>query len=134
MATASSVYAAVKAALTSAGVAAYDGPAEDLPVDDDGLVAQAAVLWPSRLNTYTRMNGHNSGATDRQTIICVGATTLDALAVADKVEAAIGGLMLSPKGGTLQQVDDVPRLPEPEPNADPVRVSLAVEYAAITKG
>ena len=133
MATATSVFAAIKAALTAAGLAAYDGPADDLPTAADGLVAQAAVLWPSRLNQYSRMNGHNSGASDRVTVTCVGPTVRDALAVADKVDAALGGLMLSAKGGTLRQTA-VSGAPVPEPNADPVRVSIAVEYSAITKG
>jgi hypothetical protein len=131
--TTTSVHALIKAALTAAGVTAVDGPAVDLPAGVDGLVAQAAVLWPApRLNSYTRMTGTRSGGADRIVITCVGATNNDALAVADKVEAAIGGLVLSAKGGTLRQT--AATQPVPEPNADPVRVSLAVEYSTITKG
>lgn len=133
MPTTTSVHAAIMAALTGAGVAAVYGPADDLPTGADGLLAQAAVLWPApRLNAYTRMEGTSSGGTDRVIIHCVGATARDALAVADKVEAAIGGMVLSDKGGTLRQV--IALAPEPEPNADPVRVSMAVEYTTITKG
>jgi hypothetical protein len=133
MTTTTSVHALIRAALVAAGVNAVDGPATDLPADADGLVAQAAVLWPvPRLNAYTRANGESSGGTDRVVITCVGATVRDALAVADKVEAAIGGMRLSAKGGTLRQA--VATSPVPEPNADPVRVSLAVEYTTITKG
>jgi hypothetical protein len=133
MTTTTSVHAAIMAALTGAGVAAVYGPADDLPVAVDGLLAQAAVLWPApRLNTYTRMVGTRSGGADRIVITCVGATARDALAVADKVEAAIGGMVLSAKGGTLRQT--AATSPVPEPNADPVRVSLAVEYSTITKG
>jgi hypothetical protein len=131
--TTTSVHALIKAALTAAGVVAVDGPAVDLPAGVDGLVAQAAVLWPApRLNSYTRMTGTRSGGADRIVITCVGATNNDALAVADKVEAAIGGMVLSAKGGTLRQT--AATQPVPEPNADPVRVSLAVEYSTITKG
>ncbi len=133
MTTTTSVHAAIGAALTAAGVAWVYGPADDLPTGADGLLAQAAVLWPApRLNDYSRMIGQRSGGTDRVLIHCVGATARDALAVADKVEAAIGGLVLSAKGGTLRQVLSL--APEPEPNADPVRVSMAVEYTTITKG
>lgn len=131
MSTTTSVHAQIKAAL-SAGVPTFDGPADDLPTVD-GLVGQAAILWPSpRLNTYTRMTGTRSGGTDRVRITCVGATNNDALAVADKVEAAIGGMRLSAKGGTLRQVFATD--PIVEPNADPRRVSLYVEYSTITKG
>lgn len=131
MTTTTAVHALIRAALVAAGVNAVDGPARDLPTDG-GLIAQAAVLWPSpRLHAYTRASGTSSGGTDVVTITCVGATTYDALAVADKVEAAIGGMRLSSKGGTLRQT--VATKPAPEPNADPVRVSLAVEYATVTK-
>lgn len=132
MDTTTSVHAQIRTALTNAGVYAVDGPAEDLPTSG-GVVAQAAVLWPSAgLHTYTRSTGTRSGRADRVTITCVGATSYDALAVADKVEAAIGGLRLSAKGGTLRQ--EFVTQPVPEPNADPRRVSLAVEYSTITKG
>jgi hypothetical protein len=133
MTTTTSVHELIKAALIDGDVAAVDGPAKKLPTNADGTIAQAAVLWPApRLNQYTRQSGTRSGGTDRVTITCVGATTRDALAVADKVEAAIGGMVLSPKGNPLRQtlVTD----PAPEPNANPVRVSLAVEYSTITKG
>ena len=132
MTTATGVHALIKAALVAAGVNAVDGPATNLPTDG-GLIAQAAVLWPSAgLYAYTRAVGTSSGRADTVTITCVGATARDALAVADKVEAAIGGMVTSAKGGTLRQT--AATAPAPEPNADPVRVSLSVEYSTITKG
>ena len=128
-----SVHAAILAALTGAGVHPVFGPVLDLPRASDGRVAPAAVVWPSaRLNAYRRTSGGRSGGDDRVTVICVGPTAFDALAVADKVDAALGGLVLSNKGGPLAQTATT--TPTPEPNADPVRVSLAVEYAATTKG
>jgi len=133
MSTTTSVHALIKAALLDGGVAAVDGPAKNLPTKADGTIAQAAVLWPSpRLNTYTRQSGTRSGGTDRVMVTCVGATTRDALAVADKVEAAIGGLVLPGKGAPLRQT--LATVPAPEPNSNPVRVSCAVEYSTITKG
>lgn len=133
MTTTTSVHATIRAALVAAGVHAVDGPATELPLDDDGLIAQAAVLWPgARLNQYTRATGTRSGGVDSLVAICVGATTRDALAVADRVEAAIGGLVTSPKGSPLRQTATSGR-PVPEPNADPVRVSLGVEYTTVTK-
>ena len=133
MTTTTSVHALIEAALIAAGVATFDGPAKNLPTKADGTIAQAAVLWPSpRLTQYTRQSGTRSGGNDRVTITCVGATTRDALAVADKVEAAIGGLVLSPKGNPLRQT--IATAPAPEPNSNPVRVSCAVEYTTITKG
>lgn len=132
MTTTTGVHALIKAALIDAGLNAVDGPAADLPTDG-GLIAQAAVLWPfPRAHAYTRASGLSSGGADRLIITCVGATNRDALAVADKVEAAIGGMRTSPKGGTLRQVTATQ--PAPEPNADPVRVSLALEYSTVTKG
>lgn len=133
MSTTTSVHALIKAALIAGGVAAVDGPAKNLPTNADGTIEQAAVLWPApRLNQYTRQSGTRSGGTDRVTITCVGATTRDALAVADKVEATIGGLVLSAKGNPLRQT--IATVPAPEPNSNPVRVSCAVEYSTITKG
>lgn len=133
MTTATAAHGAILDALTASGLYAVFGPADDLPTGGDGLIAQAAVLWPSPgLYQYTRTSGDSSGRGDAVTVICVGATVRDALAVADKVEAAIGGMRLSPKGGPLRQT--VATRPAAEPNADPVRVSMAVEYTATTKG
>lgn len=132
MTTTTSVHEQIKAWLEADGVNAVYGPATDLPTDD-GLIAQTAVLWPSpRAHAYTRASGDSSGGTDRVIVTCVGATVLDALAVAAAVEASIGGRHVSAKGGTLRQT--VATSPAPEPNSDPVRVSLAVEYSVITKG
>ena len=128
-----SVHAAILAALTGAGVHAVAHPALDLPRASDGRVAPAAVVLPNaRLNGYTRVSGGRSGGLDRVLVYCVGPTAFDALAVADKVDAALGGLVLSDKGGPLAQTATT--TPATEPNADPVRVSLAVEYTATTKG
>lgn len=134
--TVTSVHTEIKAALIAAGVYAVDGPADDLP-SDGGVVRQAAVLWPSPgFHAYTRVSGSSSGRIDRVLITCVGATTFDALAVADAVEAAVGGLRLS-GGDVLRQslvTQSLVTQPISEPNADPRRVSLAVEYTTITKG
>lgn len=125
------VHAQIKAALVAGGLHTVDGPAHDLPTEG-GLVAQAVVLWPSApLHQYTRASGTRSGRTDRVLLTCVGATTSDCLAVADKVEALIGGLRL-PSGGLLRQT--LATAPATEPSSDPARVSLAVEYTTITKG
>lgn len=127
----SALHEAVRSALVSAGVHAVYGPADDLPTVD-GLVGQAAVLWPSPgLHLRSRMNGSSASRGDRVTITCVGATALDALAAADAVEAAIGGMRVSVDGGVLTQT--VATLATAEPNSDPRRVSLAVEYAITTK-
>ena len=133
MATSTSVHSAILEALTDAGVYAVLGPADELPGGSDGRVAQAAVLWPqARFNDYGRASGGRSGGVDVVLVTCVGATTFDALAVADNVAAALGGLRLSDKGGTLAQT--IASTPAVEPNTDPVRVSLAVEYSTVTKG
>ena len=126
-------YDLVKAALTSAGVYAVDGPAKKLPTTADGWVAPAAVLYPAApFHQYRRSSGGSSGRELRLTVICVGHTADDALDVADAVESAIGGMVLPGKGGPLRQT--IATSPAPEPNADPVRVSMAVEYTTIRKG
>lgn len=133
MTTTTSILALIEAALIAGGVAAVDGPAKNLPTNADGRVGQFAVLWPdARLNRTTRMSGASSGGEDGVVVICGGATVRDALAVADKVHAALDGLVLSPKGSPLRQTARTRAAPEP--NADPVRVSCAVEYSTITKG
>ena len=129
--TVTAVHGEIKAALVAAGVYVVDGPADDLP-SVGGVVGQAAVLWPSPgFHNYTRVSGSSSGRVDRVLVTCVGATPFDALAVADAVESALGGLRLI-GGDVLRQT--LATQPSPEPNADPRRVSLAVEYTTITKG
>lgn len=131
MATSSKVHGEVKALLEAAGVHVEWGPARNLPTTQ-GLVGQAAVLWPAApINDHGRMCGSRSARTDLVVVTCVGATSLDALAVADRVEAALGGVRL-PSGGLLRQA--AASRPAAEPNSDPRRVSLGVEYSMITKG
>lgn len=128
------VHGRILDALNTAGTLhAQPGPAHDLPVDAAGRVLQAAVLWPSPGRPqYTRAAGASSGRVDTVRITCVGATANDAIAAADKVEAAIGGRRFADRGGplTFAYASD----PETEPGADPTRVSLLVEYTATTKG
>ena len=132
MTTQTAVFGLVEAALLAAGLHVVEGPATDLPTEG-GLIAQAVVLWPSAaLHDYDRMCGTRSGRSDRVRATCVGATARDALAVADKFEAAVGGMRTSAKGGTLRQT--LATDPVVEPNADPRRVSLYVEYSTTTKG
>ena len=64
MATATSVHAAILAALSGAGLYAVEGPADELPAGADGLVAQACVVYPHRLSYYARMSGGSSGKGD----------------------------------------------------------------------
>lgn len=131
MTTQTAAFGMVETAISGAGLYVTEGPADVLPTEG-GKVAQAVVLWPSAgLHQYTRMVGTRSGRSDRVRALCVGSSARDALAVADKLEAAIGGMRLSAKGGTLRQTFATD--PVAEPNADPVRVSLYVEYSTITK-
>lgn len=133
MTSSTAIHGAILAALAEAGIYAVFGPAESLPRDGDGLIGQAAVLYPAApAHDYTRSSGDSSGRRDRVTVVCVGATVRDALAMADKVEAAIGGMRPSSTGGTLHQITGT--APTLEPNTDPARVSMSVEYATTTKG
>lgn len=135
MPTTTSVHALIKAALVAEFDAdhAVDGPANDLPVGADGLIEQSVVIWPAPgLSRYSRAVGSSSGRDDRTRLSCVGATRFDALAALDRVEAAIGGMRTSAKGGTLRQVLVAEQ--GAEPNADPVRHLVYAEYTTTTKG
>lgn len=134
MTSATALQVSIRAALSAAGVHAVFGPADDLPLAPDGRVAQAAVLWPAAgLHQYSRATGTRSGRMDGVNVVCVGATSLDALAVAEAVEAAIGGMGHPGDGSPMRQAVAAGE-PTPEPNTDPVRVIYQVQYSTITKG
>ena len=134
MRSSTSVLAAIRAALVAAGVQAVDGPADELARTPDGLIAQFAVLWPlTPQHQYTRLCAGRSGRVDGVTVQCGGASAGDALAVVDKVESALGGLRL-PGGGVLLPSPFSAGGPLAEPNSDPVRVYMSVEYSVVTKG
>lgn len=127
------VHEEIRAALVAAGVTAVYGPAPSPPVRDDGMVGQAAVLWPSPGRVQqTRSSGRMSGREDRVQITCVGATVLDCLAAVSKVRAALVGVRL-PSGGLLIE-DPIAMQPTTEPNTDPVRVSVPLMFTCVTKG
>ena len=127
------VHEEIRAALVAAGVTAVYGPAPSLPVRDDGMVGQAAVLWPSPGRVQqTRSSGRMSGREDRVQVTCVGATVLDCLAAVSKVRAALVGVRL-PSGGLLIE-DPIAMQPTTEPNTDPVRVSVPLMFTCVTKG
>lgn len=135
MTTTTSIHELIKAALVAEFDAdhAVDGPADELPKGVGGLIEQSVVIWPAPgLTRYTRGSGESSGRDDKARMTCVGATRYDALAALDRVEAAIGGMRTSAKGGTLRQVLVTEQ--GAEPNADPVRHLIYAEYATTTKG
>lgn len=126
--TTTALHTTIRDTLTAAGIHAVIGPAPTLP---DTTGGQAAILWPHPpLGQYGRLSGGRSGRTHTLTVICVGHTTLDALAAADNVDNALAGLHVG--GGILTQTLAVP--PTPEPGAAPARVQVVVEYTVITKG
>lgn len=128
------VYFEVKDRLTSAGVAALDGPADDLPRDVHGLVADCVVMYPSPGEPHERrMGGGMSGRGDAVTILCVGHSPLDAANVANAVQTALDGYRL-PSGGLLVAGVGGATPPGIEPNADPQRASMPLEYRTVTKG
>lgn len=135
MTTTTSVHALIKAALVAEFDAdhAVDGPAKELPRNADGLIEQSVIIWPAPgLTRYTRASGESSGRDDTARLSCVGATRNDALAALDRVEAAVGGMRTSAKGGTLRQALVFEQ--GAEPNADPVRHLVYAEYTTVTKG
>ena len=127
------VHEEIRATLVTAGVTAVYGPAPSLPVRDDGMVGQAAVLWPTPGRVQqTRSSGRMSGREDRVQITCVGASVLDCLAAVSKVRAALVGVRL-PSGGLLIE-DPVAMQPTTEPSTDPVRVRVPLMFTCVTKG
>ena len=128
------VYFEVKDRLTASGIVALDGPAGDLlPRDQYGLVAPCVVMYPSAGQPQvTRMSGGSSGRDDAVTLVCAGHTPLDAAAVAHDVQAALDGYRL-PSGGLLAP-GMIGGAPAVEPNADPQRASMPLEYRTTTKG
>ena len=129
------VHEEIRATLVAAGVTAVYGPAPSLPVRDDGMVGQAAVLWPTPGRVQqTRSSGGMSGRGDRVQVTCVGATVLDCLGAVSKVRAALVGVRL-PSGGLLNEDPIAISLqPTTEPNTDPVRVSVPLMFTCVTKG
>lgn len=127
------VHEEIRAALVAAGVTAVYGPAPSLPVRDDGMVGQAAVLWPTPGRVQqTCSSGRMSGREDRVQVTCVGATVLDCLAAVSRVRAALVGVRL-PSGGLLIE-DPIAMQPTTEPSTDPVRVSVPLMFTCVTKG
>lgn len=129
MVTSSSVQSLILDALTAAGVHARFGPLEDMPAG-----GQAAVLWPmAGAPRMTRAAGGVTGRGDGVQVQCVGRSALDALAVVDRVDAALLGLRVTPAGGLLVRDVDRPRVLV-EPNSDPARHFAPVIYSVVTKG
>lgn len=111
---------------------AFLGPAPTLPTSG-GKVAQCAVLWPTPGTPRYRANATSTAdRVDTFNVICVGTTPLDALAAADKVRAALTGQVLHPGASPLREAT-IAQAPAVEPGTDPVRVSLTLNFTAISK-
>ena len=111
------------------------GPADSLPTVG-GRIAQCAVLWPTTGQTHTRAAGGVHQRTDTVAVVFVGATSLDALAAVQKGRAALEGARLIASGtggGQVREGGFVGASPTVEPGTDPVRVSLTVQFSAVTK-
>lgn len=114
---------------------AFLGPAEKLPTVD-GRIAQCAVLWPTTGQTHTRAAGGVHQRTDTVAVVFVGATSLDALVAVQKGRAALEGARLIASGaggGRVLEGGFVGASPTVEPGTDPVRVSMSVQFSAVTK-
>ena len=70
-------------------------------------------------------------------VVFVGPTVLDALAAVGKGRKALQGARLVASGnggGQVREGGFTGAQPTPEPGTDPVRVSLSIQFDAITKG
>lgn len=111
------------------------GPADRLPTEG-GSVVQCAVLWPTAGTVQTRSNAVVHQRTDSVLAVFVGPTVLDCLAAVGKGRKALQGARLTasgPGGGRVAEGGFTGAQPTPEPGTDPVRVSLSVQFDAITK-
>lgn len=114
---------------------AFIGPAESLPLTG-GKVAQCAVIWGTPGVSVMRSDSRAVIQRDESfTVVCVGATSLDALAAADKVRRALTGQVLPVQGKGMSIREDGFTAPPPavEPGTNPVRVSLTIQFRANTK-
>lgn len=114
----------------------FYGPADQLPTNG-GRVAQCCVLWPTAGTLQTRSSGGAHQRTDSVVAVFVGTTVLDALAAVGKGRKALEGSRLvasGPGGGRVREGGFTGAQPTPEPGMDPVRVSLSIQFDAITKG
>lgn len=112
------------------------GPADTLPTEG-GSVVQCCVLWPTTGTTQARSNGVVHQRNDSVIAVFVGPTVLDALAAVGKGRKALEGSRLvasGPGGGRVREGGFTGAQPVPEPGMDPVRVSLSIQFDAITKG
>lgn len=114
----------------------FFGPADSLPKDPTGRVAQCAVLWPTSGTETTRNAGGVHERTDTVRVVFVGPTVLDCLAAVQKGRAVLADAHLTASGaggGAVREGGFTGADPTPEPGTDPVRVSLSVQFDAITK-
>lgn len=112
------------------------GPADSLPTEG-GSVVQCAVLWPTTGTMARRASGGPHQRTDSVLAVFVGPTVLDCLAAVGKGRKALEGARLvasGPGGGRVAEGGFTGAQPTPEPGTDPVRVSLSIQFDAITKG
>ena len=120
----------------NAALPTFFGPADTLPTSG-GKVAQCCVLWPTAGAVQARSNGVVHQRNDSVIAVFVGATVLDALAAVGKGRKALEGSRLiasGPGGGRVREGGFTGAQPVPEPGMDPVRVSLSIQFDAITKG
>ena len=111
------------------------GPADTLPLEE-GSVAQCCVLWPTTGTEQSRNGAPVHQRTDSVIAVFVGATVLDALAAVGKGRRALEGARLTASGrggGRVREGGFTGAQPTPEPGTDPVRVSLSVQFDAISK-
>lgn len=113
----------------------FFGPADTLPANG-GRVVQCCVLWPTAGTEQSRNGAPVHQRTDSVIAVFVGATVLDALAAVGKGRKALEGSRLTTSGtggGRVREGGFTGAQPTPEPGTDPVRVSLSIQFDAISK-
>lgn len=118
-----------------AALPTFFGPAVDLPAEG-GKVAQCAVLWPTTGLEQSRNGSPVHRRDDSVVVVFVAATVLDALAAVGKGRKALQGARLVSSGrggGQVREGGFTGAQPVPEPGTDPVRVSLSIQFDAISK-
>jgi len=125
----------VRRALDAVLPAQY-GPADSLPTEG-GSVQPCAVLWPTAGTLQSRSSGGPHQRTDSVAVVFVAGTVLECLAAVGKGRKALEGARLIASGrggGAVREGGFTGATPIAEPGTDPVRVSLSIQFDAITKG
>ena len=131
------IYREIITLLEAAGLPTYLEPAHDVPSGPDGRVIQFASIPVNAGTERHRAGGRPHDRVESVLVRAVGPTGWDALAVAQKIRDTLAGIRLEaagPGAGRLNEGDWSNAEALPEPDTDPLRVSVPVFFRFVSKG